>query len=232
MASPEWISFYDSKHWIYVNARHQSAHCQRLAEAFLRFAPAGGVMLDFGCGESLFADRVAEPTSRLILCEAAPNVRAALAGRFAGNSKIVVRKPEDIAVMTPQSIDVIIMHSVAQYLSPHDLDRQLKVFRRLLRPGGLLVLSDILPRRLSALTDAFDLLEFGAQEGFFWAAMLGLFRTYLSGYRRLRKSLGLARYNEDEVVAKLAAAGFSAERARTNIGHSTKRMTFLAHVRR
>ena len=85
---------------------------------------------------------------------------------------------------------------------------------------------------MSALTDAFDLLEFGAQEGFFWAAMLGLFRTYLSGYRRLRKSLGLARYNEDEVVAKLAAAGFSAERARTNIGHSTKRMTFLAHVRR
>ena len=151
MASPEWISFYDSKHWIYVNARHQSAHCRRLAEAFLRFAPAGGVMLDFGCGESLFADRVAEPTARLILCEAAPNVRAALAGRFAGNSKIVVRKPEDIEVMTPQSIDVIIMHSVAQYLSPHDLDRQLEVFRRLLRPGGLLVLSDILPRRLSAL---------------------------------------------------------------------------------
>jgi len=230
MASPEWISFYDSKHWIYVNARHQTAHCQRLAEAFLRYAPAGGGMLDFGCGESLFADRVAEPTARLILCEAAPNVRASLAGRFAGNDKIAVRKPEDVAVMTPHSIDVVIMHSVAQYLSPQDLDRQLAVFRRVLRPGGLLVLSDILPRRLSALTDAFDLLEFGAQEGFFWAAVVGLFRTYLSGYRTLRKSLGLARYNEDEVIAKLDAAGFSAKRARPNIGHSTKRMTFLAHV--
>jgi SAM-dependent methyltransferase len=231
MASPEWISFYDTKHWIYVNARHQSAHCQRLAEAFLRYAPADGVMLDFGCGESLFADRVAEPTARLILCEAAPNVRASLAGRFAGNAKIAVRKPEDVEVMTPHSIDVVIMHSVAQYLSPQDLDRQLAVFRRVLRPGGLLVLSDILPQRLSALTDAFDLLEFGAQEGFFWAAVVGLFRTYLSGYRRLRKSLGLARYKEDEVIAKLDAAGFSAKRARPNIGHSTKRMTFLAHVR-
>jgi SAM-dependent methyltransferase len=230
MASPEWISFYDSKHWIYVNARHQTAHCQRLAEAFLRYAPAGGVMLDFGCGESLFADRVAEPTARLILCEAAPNVRASLAGRFAGNDKIAVRKPEDVEVMTSHSIDVVIMHSVAQYLSPQDLDRQLAVFRRVLRPGGLLVLSDILPRRLSALTDAFDLLEFGAQEGFFWAAVFGLFRTYLSGYRTLRKSLGLARYNEDEVIAKLSAAGFSAKRVRPNIGHSTKRMTFLAQV--
>jgi SAM-dependent methyltransferase len=231
MASPEWISFYDSKHWIYVNARHRSAHYQRLADAFLQHAPAGGVMLDFGCGESLFADRLAEPTARLILCEAAPNVRASLAGRFAGNDKIAVRKPEDVEVMTPHSVDVIIMHSVAQYLSPQDLDRQLGVFRRLLRPGGLLVLSDILPRRLSAVTDAFDLLEFGAQEGFFWAAMFGLFRTYLSGYRRLRRSLGLARYNEDEIIAKLDAAGFSATRARPNIGHSTKRMTFLAHVR-
>jgi SAM-dependent methyltransferase len=231
MSSADWISFWDSKHSIYVDARHQSAHYRRLAEDFRRYAPADGVMLDYGCGEALSADRVAEATTRLILCEPAPNVRAMLAGRFAGISKIVVRKPEDIAQMASQSIDTIVMHSVAQYLSGQELDAVLKLFRRLLKPGGLLVLGDVIPRRVSALTDAIALLRFGAQEGFYWAALRGLMRTYFSDYWRLRKSAGLARYSEEEIMAKLEAAGFSAQRARTNIGHNAKRMTFLAHVR-
>ena len=40
---------------------------------------------------------MSEPVARLILCEAAPNVRTMLGARFAGNGKIAVRKPEDIA---------------------------------------------------------------------------------------------------------------------------------------
>jgi SAM-dependent methyltransferase len=231
MASSDWTSFWDSKHSIYVDARHQAAHYRRLAEAFRRYAPADGVMLDYGCGEALSADHLAEATGRLILCESAPNVRATLAGRFASNSKIVVRKPEDVTQMASQSIDTIVMHSVAQYLSEAELDALLKQFHRLLKPSGLLVLGDVIPRRLSALTDALALLRFGAQEGFYWAAVRGLLRTYFSDYWRLRKSVGLARYSEEEIVAKLGAAGFSAQRARTNIGHIAKRMTFLAHVR-
>jgi SAM-dependent methyltransferase len=231
MATSDWISFWDSEHSIYVDARHRSAHFSRIAEDIRRFAPAGGTMLDYGCGEALSADRVAEPTARLILCEAAPNVRAALAARFAGNSKIAVRKPEDVAAITARSLDVIVMHSVAQYLSGEELDALLKTFHRLLKPGGLLVLGDVIPRRLLALGDALALLRFGSEEGFLWAAVRGLLRTYFSPYRRLRKSLGLARYNELEMTEKLEAAGFSAKRAHTNIGHNRRRMTFLAHVR-
>lgn len=231
MVASDWISFWDSKHPIYVNARHHAAHCRRVATDLRRYAPAGGVMLDYGCGEALSAAEVAESTSRLILCEAAPNVRAALAGRFAGNPKIVVRKPEDAMAMASHSIDVIAMHSVAQYLRPEEFDALIKTFRRLLRPGGLLVLGDVIPPRRSVLSDALALLRFGAQEGFFFAAVVGLLRTWFSSYRRLRKSLGLARYDEQTVTAKLEAAGFKVERARTNIGHNQGRMTFLAHAR-
>jgi SAM-dependent methyltransferase len=231
MAASDWISFWDSAHSIYVNARHRGAHFSRIAEDLARFAPKGGVMLDYGCGEALAADRVAEPTARLILCEAAPNVRAALAARFAGNSKIAVRKPEDVAAMTPRSLDVIVMHSVAQYLSGEELDALLKTFHRLLKPGGLLVLGDVIPRRLSALGDVLALLRFGCEEGFLWAAVRGLLRTYFSPYRRLRKSLGLARYDEAQITKKLEAAGFSVQRARANIGHNARRMTFLARAR-
>jgi len=231
MSSSGWIEFWDTKHTIYVDARHETAHFRRIAEDIRSYAPPCGVMLDYGCGEALSADRVAETVSRLILCEPAPNVRVMLGARFAGNDKIAVRKPEDVMMMMAGSMDTIVMHSVTQYLSAPELGELLALFRRLLRPGGLLVLGDVIPHKLSAVADARMLLRFGRSEGFFWAALRGLIRTCFSDYRRLRSSLGLTRYDRPEITAKLEAAGFSTELARTNIGHNSKRMTVLAHAR-
>jgi hypothetical protein len=50
----------------------------------------------------------------------------------------------------------------------------------------------------------------------------------LSDYRQLRARVGLQRYCEDEMIAKLAASGFAASRARRNIGHNPWRLTFVA----
>src|SRR6267154_2257643 len=174
MPSSDWIAFWDTKHSIYVNARHEAAHFRRIAEDIRAYAPERGVMLDYGCGEALSADRVAEPVARLILCEPAPNVRVMLGARFAGNDKIAVRKPEDIPTMLAGSMDVIVMHSVTQYLGSHEFDGLAKMFRRLLKPGGLLVVGDVIPRQVSALSDAQALLRFGRQEGFFGAASVTL----------------------------------------------------------
>jgi len=233
MSSTGWIEFWDSNHPIYVDARHEAAHFRRIAEDIRGFAPEGGAgtMLDYGCGEALSADLVAEKVARLILCEPAPNVRGMLAGRFAGNPKIVVRKPEDVAQMASQSVDTVVMHSVAQYVDPQELDHLFALFRRLLKPGGLFVLGDVIPRKVSALADALALLRFASEEGFYFAALKGLIRAYFSSYWKLRKSLGLQRYDEGEITAKLEAAGFTVQRARSNIGHNEKRMTFLAHAR-
>jgi SAM-dependent methyltransferase len=230
-SSQGWTEFWDTQHSIYVNARHEAAHFQRIADDIRPYAPEHGVMLDYGCGEALSADRVAEAVSRLILCEQAPNVRVMLGARFAGNNKIAVRKPEDVAMMPAGSMDAIVMHSVTQYQSGQELDALTRMFRRLLKPGGLLVLGDVIPRKLTAIEDVQMLLRFGRQEGFYWAALRGLVRTFFSDYRRLRSSLGLTRYDAPEITAKLEAAGFSVEPARTNIGHNNKRMTFLAHAR-
>jgi SAM-dependent methyltransferase len=233
MSASDWIEFWDGEHPIYVDARHAKAHFRRIAEDIRGYAPEGGkgVFLDYGCGEALSAELVAERVGRLILCEPAPNVRGMLGGRFAGNPKVVVRKPDDIATMPAESVDVIVMHSVAQYVTPHELDRLFRLFRKLLKPEGLFVLGDVIPRKVSALADARALLRFGSEEGFYGAALRGLIRTRFSNYWKLRKSLGLERYDEGEITAKLEAAGFTVQRSRSNIGHNNKRMTFLAHAR-
>ena len=58
--------------------------------------------------------------------------------------------------------------------------------------------------------------------------LVGLGRTFVSDYWRLRSNLGLTRYGEAAVLEKLTAAGFSPRRAPANIGHNPARMTFLA----
>jgi len=223
-----WIDFYDSAHSIYVNAHHRDVHFRQLASDLAAYVRPGAAVLDYGCGEALHADLVAANASQLILVEPAPGVRARLTARFAQNAKIEVSGADRLADLADHSIDLVVMHSVAQYLTPKELDAAFAKFRRLLRPDGMFVLGDVIALNASALQDAASLLRFGAREGFFFAAVGGLARTALSPYRRLRSTLGLTRYDEAGMIAKLTAAGFTARRAGRNIGHNGSRMTFLA----
>ncbi len=224
----DWIAFWDSEHSIYVNARHRDVHYRTIAQDIRAHITAGASVLDYGCGEALHADLVAAPARALILCEAAPMVRAALADRFAGHAKFAVRSPDEVAALPGDSLDVVVLHSVAQYLHPKELDALMLLFRRLLTDKGLFILGDVIPPHVSALTDAMALLRFAAANGFLGAALVGLLRTVASDYWRLRSRLGLRRYGETAMIEKLAGAGFSASRAPANIGHNPARMTFLA----
>jgi SAM-dependent methyltransferase len=224
----DWVTFWDSEHSIYVNARHREVHYRRVANDVRRYVPKpDAVVLDYGCGEALHADRIADAAGRLILCEAAPKVRAAVAARFAAESDIEVRTPDEVAALPDDSVDFIILHSVAQYLTPQELDATLVLFQRVIGPDGLLLLGDLVLPTVPAVTDAGALLGFAAANGFFWAAVVGLMRTFLSEYWTLRSALGLQRYSEQQIIGKLTAAGFSAKRVPLNIGHNPARMTVI-----
>ncbi|HEY7666094.1 MAG TPA: methyltransferase domain-containing protein [Xanthobacteraceae bacterium] len=224
----DWIAFWDSAHSIYVNERHREVHYRTIAQDIRAYVSPGAAVLDYGCGEALRADLVAAAAQRLILCEAAPLVRARLVDRFAGHPKIEVRSPEEVAALPDRSLDVVVLHSVAQYLTAQEFEHLLALFRRLLRENGVLILGDVVPQHVSAATDAWALLRFAAANGFLGAALVGLARTLASDYWRLRSDLGLTRYNEAALIEKLRRAGFSARRAGSNIGHNRARMTFLA----
>src|SRR6478609_11501407 len=230
----DWIEFYDFKHSvIYVNARHRDVHYSTIAEDIRKLvsSPTAHV-LDYGCGEATSADLIAASCAQLILVEAAPNVRASLTMRYAGHPKIAVIAAEQVAALPKASVDLVVMHSVAQYLTQAELDRLLAMFRTLLKPDGLFILGDIVPPHFAAPSAALALLHFGAANGFFWAATSGLMRIFVSDYLRLRKTIGLSHYTEAAALEKLSRAGFEAKRAPRNIGHNQRRMTFLARISR
>jgi ubiquinone/menaquinone biosynthesis C-methylase UbiE len=225
----DWIDYYDSTHTIYASKLHRDLHFQLIARDMIGYITSpDAVVLDYACGEALYAARVADACGKLYLAEPAPGVRGRLIARFAPNMKIRVRSLEDLRKMAEKSIDLVVMNSVAQYMTPAEFDAALAIVRRLLKPGGRLVLGDILRPEVGMPRDVIALLRFAATHGFMRDALVGLVSTALSDYRQLRARVGLHRYSEAEMVAKLAAAGFTASRAHSNIGHNPWRMTFLA----
>jgi ubiquinone/menaquinone biosynthesis C-methylase UbiE len=225
----DWIDYYDSTHTIYASKLHRDLHFQVIARDIIGFISSpDAVVLDYACGEALSAAKVAEACGKLILAEPAPGVRGRLIARFAPNMKIRVRSLDDLRKMEERSVDLVVMNSVAQYMTPAELDAAFAVIKRLLKPSGRLVLGDILRPEVGMAKDVIALLRFARSHGFLRDAMIGLASTALSDYRQLRSRVGLQRYSETEMVAKLAASGFAASRAHFNIGHNPWRMTFVA----
>jgi SAM-dependent methyltransferase len=116
--------------------------------------------------------------------------------------------------LAEHSLDLVVMHSVAQYLMAAGAGAPFALFHRLLKPGGVLVVSDVMSPEVMAATDAWALLRFGQANGFFLAALWGLLRALLSDYWRLRSRLGLTRYAEAAMIEKLGATGFAADEPR------------------
>jgi ubiquinone/menaquinone biosynthesis C-methylase UbiE len=225
----EWIDYYDSTHTIYASRLHRDLHFEVIARDVIGYISSpDAVVLDYACGEALSAAKVADACGKLYLAEPAPGVRGRLIARFAPNTRIRVRSLDDVRKMAENSIDLAVMNSVAQYMTPDELDAAFAVVKRLLKPAGRLVLGDILRPEVGMLRDVLALLRFAAKHGFLKDALIGLISTALSDYRQLRTRIGLQRYSEQEMLAKLARAGFTASRARLNIGHNPWRMTFVA----
>jgi SAM-dependent methyltransferase len=224
-----WRDYWNQDTPIYVSERHKVLHYWLIANDIAALIPSpDSVVLDYGCGEALSANRVAAKCARLYLCDAAPLIRERLKERFRKELRITVVAPEELATLADGSLELVVANSLLQYLSLEELRALLATWRAKLEPTGKLVLADVIPHDVSPVTDAKALLSFAWQGGFVKDALVGLVRTALSDYRKFRDELGLSRYSEAEIVEILGEAGFSAERRRQNLGHNQSRMTFVA----
>lgn len=211
---------------IHVNDRHRRLHYQVVARAIVGLLPhPGAIVLDHGCGEALNAGDVAGRCARLYLCDPAPQVREALAGRHIANVSVIA--PEDVFALPDASLDLIVAHSLC-YVTRHELGALLDIWHAKLKPAGTLVLADIIPRGTDAVDDALALLRFAWRGGFLIAALGSLVRAAVFDRRRLRAVHRLTQYGEEEMLALLEAADFTAARLPANLGHDQQRMAFAA----
>lgn len=231
----DWRSFWDGEHAIYVNDRHKAVHYGAIADGILAHVEAAGlgkaaVVLDYACGEALETPRIAAAVGRLVLCDGAPSVVAKLRDRFGGLANLAFALPEELdGVLAGGTADLVVVSSLIQYLATEDFAALLDRFRTLLKPGGRLVVADVIPPDAGMVADVVSLLRNALKHGYLPAALIGLVATAVSPYRRIRSEIGLSTYAEMDMVALMARHGFAARRHRPNLGLTPHRMTFVAH---
>jgi SAM-dependent methyltransferase len=225
-----WRDFFDGEHSIYVSERHKLLHARIIARGIIAAIPrSDAVVLDHGCGEALHGEAVAAACGKLYLCESAPVLRAQLTARFINSGHVSIIAPETIEIGIPDdSLDLVTFISVAQYLKREELDAALHLWLQKLKPGGKLVVGDVIPPDVGMVTDTRALLSFAFSGGFLIAALAGLVKTAFSDYRKLRDNLGLSMYSTAQMETVLDKAGFVGIRQIENIGHNAARMTFEA----
>lgn len=230
----DWRTYWETDASVYVNARHKAAHYALLADDLLRIAsslgtPLGSLnLLDFGCGEALSAGRIAARIGRLVLSDGSERVRQQLSKQFSGLPNVDVLSTEDISRLPGGAFDLIVLNSVLQYVSLTEAGPLLSSLARTLKPGGRILIGDILPPGLGAVTDARQLLSFAAREGFLLAAIIGLARAAVTDYAKVRARIGLTRYAPADVARLAQSCGLVADQLPVNIGHNPHRLAFLA----
>lgn len=222
-----WTEFWSGKHSIYAGPRHVDAHFRRLTADLAACLPRGTGLqiLDYGSGDALGAPSLAALGHRIALYDAATEVQKRIAQRFAGDARIAVLDDRALADQEG-TFDAVIVSSVIQYIPREALPSVATRWHRLLAPGGVLIVADVMRPDAGMAEDVADLLGFARQEGFLLGALINLGRTFFSDYRRMRQKLGLARYTEQEFLKLLTEAGFQAEVLKGNPGPNRHRRGF------
>jgi SAM-dependent methyltransferase len=228
--SNAWLEFWDRPNRIYVNGRHLAAHFAIVADELAGLLPdrPDARVLDFGCGEALDAGRVAARVGRLHLYDAAPTTRQRLSARFAADPGIAVLDEAGLAALDDGSIDLVFASSVVQYLDRDGLAVLLGTARRLLAPGGRLVVADVIPPDIRLVDDVKSLLALAWRHGFVAEALLALLATLFSDYRRLRARIGLSTYDDRTFLGLLGSSGFASEISPRNFGENAARRSYVA----
>lgn len=226
-----WLDFWNGDTAIYACDRHRELHYEGVARDLSAHVTSPDLLvLDYGCGEALFAARLARGCSRLLLYDGAPLVREKLRARFGNEPRIEILEDGTLGAVTDASLDLVVANSLIQYLGPSEFSRLLDLWRAKLKTGGRLLLADIPTPRSNPLNDAAALLRFGWRGGFLGAASASLARLYLSDYRRLRNELGFFRYGAEELEGLLLRRGYGVSRLSRNVGHNQGRLCFIAQA--
>lgn len=215
-----WEKIEDRQQVFRAEARDHVARLRRLVPVDSRTRT-----LDFGCGFGFAAEQLAPHVASVALWDGAANVRRRARARVAWLPNVEMADFSNPDAMPPgTAYDLITVHSVVQYMSETELRAWLVRWRRMLRPGGRLVLSDLIQPGASAVRELLDYLGFAARAGFLGNALIGGAREFAS-YFGARSSRPLLRVEESRLTPWATQAGFAVEWLGENLSHRRFRRT-------
>jgi ubiquinone/menaquinone biosynthesis C-methylase UbiE len=225
-----WLSYWDAPNQSYVNERHKQAHYDVVFEGIRPYLPPGPgrVVLDWGCGDALAAERIADVSGAVLLYDPATSTRNRLHQLHGACPRVRILDDSAADALAANSIDLVIVNSVIQYLTRQQLAKALTWFHHVLKPGGELLLGDVISPGTPTLRHVTTFLRFAMRRGFLLPAAVGLASIFVSPYRKLQREVGLAVFAPGQTVEMLTQHGFAAERLPSNIAVSSYRSSYIA----
>ncbi len=187
---------------------------------------SGHRALIFGAGRGLGTPQLTAAGVDVVLCDQSAWFRSA-AREHAGAEVPIVSGLEDVG----GDFDLVLAHSVLQYLRDGERRRFLEEARTRLRPGGALVLSDLLPASDSTLRSAAHALLKRGSAGLRLRRGWGLVELALGAYGRTAREQPLRRFRDDEIARELSDVGLSAHPLAENLGLDRGRRAWVGRAR-
>lgn len=106
-----------------------------------RHGPIEGVIVDYGCGRGDFLEELLKENVSVIAADNSEGVLRGVTERFHDKvaSTILITKPP--LALKEGSVDYIFFNAVVEHLLPDTLDETLREFKRLLKPGGRVIVT-------------------------------------------------------------------------------------------
>jgi SAM-dependent methyltransferase len=124
--------------------------------------------------------------------------------------------------------DVIVLNSVVQYMTgKNELEKFFSFGRGLFRDeGGLIVISDVIPRNYSSVLDGLECLWCAARRSLLWPMALHLYRTLQnSGHRTIK------RYDFAELKELAGSLDYEVKQLDCNLTPSRRRYSVVLQMR-
>jgi len=163
----------------------------------------------------------------LYLYDAARAIRCRVSSRYAGDRRIRVIDEDGLRRIPAESLDLVVVVSVIQYIGTAELTGLMALWHRLLKPGGRLVVADVIEPGTPLYRDVLNQLRFARRNGFLLPALIGLGRVFFSDYPTLRREAGFSTYRPEEMLRMLRDIGFDATQLDGNIGPLPHRRAFV-----
>jgi 2-polyprenyl-3-methyl-5-hydroxy-6-metoxy-1,4-benzoquinol methylase len=222
-ARDEWAEYWDGiDDRQRVFAAEAADHVRRVQELL---APADSdVMLDFGCGFGFVGRRLARVVRHVDLWDGSAGVRWRALRRTAHMDNVGYLDLDDPAADPVGKYDLITAHSVLQYMNEAQIVDWLRRWRRMLRPGGRVVVSDLIAAQQSPVGEVLRYLRFALANGFVLNALVGGVKES-ARYFGARRNRALTPLPQSTMARLAASAGFTLEPLAANLSYRRSRWT-------
>jgi 2-polyprenyl-3-methyl-5-hydroxy-6-metoxy-1,4-benzoquinol methylase len=188
-------------------------------------------VMDFGCGTGYVAEALAQRVLQMAVWDASQAVRARTARRLAGHANITfLDLTSDSGIRASGCFDLILSHSVVQYMTREEFFRWLRTWTSMLSPGGVVLLSDVISESRNPARELLDLAVFAARHRVLLAGLMDEASSLLR-YARTSTDSPLLTLGTRELTEFASREGLRLEVLPKNLGHKTGRLAIAIRPR-